>query len=502
MSARTIADLMLRVGDAQAAGVQARGAGTAGIVSAISRVPMQIDQRNQQAKQIDMQRRTQEAALTTEGLQQSVLRGTIAAGQRQVQDQAALDAVPMNGDEPPDFSAIPGHLRPAVEKAWTDHQEANAKLAKAREDTNNAIYDSVGAMAVAAKHATNATPEAVASLLADAKKTGDPMANRFLSQLQQDPSAAPRIVDALIQRSGKQRELANKEAEAHKPVSIGQNGLIDPVTHEVVATGPGPKTPNSQESKFLLDGASVNGDYIPGTDGKPGKYMFQGQDVTGRAKPIPPASTSNGDAGDAEAIAEAIANGDQPPVTTGLFRLAGPVRAALAKRGFNLAIASQDWAATQKHLATLNGAQQTRMAQAVDNAAHSLDVIDDLSAQWNAGKYPALNKVKLASAKQGALGPDAQKLAVALDAQIADVTSELGNVYMGGNSPTDHALSLAAKNLSADWSAGTLAAMTKQARTNLQIRQNSMKNVGVAGASATNPYAPSGGAKVDPMGLR
>lgn len=202
----------------------------------------------------------------------------------------------------------------------------------------------------------------------------------------------------------------------------------------------------------------------------------------------PVAGAASGD--EADAIADAIIRGEQSPETTGLYRVGPQVRAALAKKGYNQAQAITDWKATQKHVATLNGAQQTRMAQAVDNAAHSLDVIDTLADQWNAGKFQALNKVRLAAAKQGVLGPDAQKIAVALDAQISDVTSELGNVYMGGNSPTDHALSLAAKNLSADWSDTTLRAMTKQARTNLQIRQNSMRNVGVAGASANNAYAP------------
>lgn len=194
---------------------------------------------------------------------------------------------------------------------------------------------------------------------------------------------------------------------------------------------------------------------------------------------------------DAQAIADAIIAGDQPPVTTGLYRLAGPVRSALAKKGYNLATANLDWQATQKHLSTLNGAQQTRMAQAVDNAAHSLDVIDSLAEQWKGGKFPILNRANLALAKSGAKGPEAQKIAVQLEAQISDVTSELGNVYMGGNSPTDHALQLAGKNLSADWSEGTLRAMTTLARTNLQIRMNSMRNIGPAGTTANNPYAPA-----------
>ncbi len=193
---------------------------------------------------------------------------------------------------------------------------------------------------------------------------------------------------------------------------------------------------------------------------------------------------------DANTIADAIISGLQPPVLTGLYRMAGPVRTALAKKGYNFTNAALDYQATQKHINALNSTQQTRLRQAVDVAYHSLDIIDSLSGQWKGGRFPLLNRASLASAKSGALGADAQKIATQLEAQITDLTSELGNVYMGGNSPTDHSLQLAAKNLNANWSNDVLQEMTKLARTNLQIRKNSMENVGVAGASVGNKYAP------------
>lgn len=192
---------------------------------------------------------------------------------------------------------------------------------------------------------------------------------------------------------------------------------------------------------------------------------------------------------DVEAIADAIVRGEQPPTTTGLYGKTAAVRAALAKRGYNLTTASLDYTATQAHFRTLNGAQQTRMRQAVDNAAHSLDVIDALAQQWQGGKYPLLNKGRLAAAKSGVLGAQAQTIATQLEAQISDVTSELGNVYMGGNSPTDHALALAAKNLSANWSLPQLQDALKLARTNLTIRQNSIQNTGAITATNNNPAA-------------
>lgn len=201
-------------------------------------------------------------------------------------------------------------------------------------------------------------------------------------------------------------------------------------------------------------------------------------------------SAGSVDDGDAEEIANAIISGDQPPTLQGLYRNGGPVRAALAKAGYPLATAMTDWAATQKHFSTLNGAQQTRLRQAADTAMHSLDVIEDLANQWQGGKFPILNKAQLKLAKNGALGPEAQSIATQLEAQISDVTSELANVYMGGNSPTDHALTLAAKNLSADWTQKQLTDALKLSRTNLGIRLNSIKNTGVIGASPNNPYVP------------
>ena len=95
------------------------------------------------------------------------------------------------------------------------------------------------------------------------------------------------------------------------------------------------------------------------------------------------------------------------------------------------------------------------------------------------------------AAKNGAYGQNAASIATQLDGQITDVTSELGNVYMGGNSPTDHALQLAGKNLQANWSEKVLLDMTKLARTNLQYRRNSMDSVGAAGLSTGPAAAPA-----------
>lgn len=209
-----------------------------------------------------------------------------------------------------------------------------------------------------------------------------------------------------------------------------------------------------------------------------------------RKTPKDPSAAGGGADSDVKEIVAGIVDGTQPPDMGRMYGKTAAIRAELHRQGYDLTKATQDWQAVQKFTATANGAQQTRMRQAVDNAYHSLDVIDQLAEEWKGGRFPPLNKGRLMAAKNGALGPEAQRIATQLDAQISDVTSELGNVYMGGNSPTDHALSLAAKNLSADWSMGQLKSMVEQSRVNLKIRQNSMRNVGpVSQGGGTNNYA-------------
>ena len=271
---------------------------------------------------------------------------------------------------------------------------------------------------------------------------------------------------------------------------------VDPTTGKPVTAAPKPDLPNTSEEKHVAD-ALLIAEQAKGTPLTPPERKKVRLDAVeeyasrrGRADDRPRVTVQTGmGATDAEEIADAIIRGDQPPTLQGLYRFGAPVRAMLAKKGFDLARAETDWKATQRHITTLNGPQQLRMQQAIDNAYHSLDVIEDLAKQWAGGRFPVLNKGRLAAAKQGALGPQAQQIATQLDAQIADVTSELGNVYMGGNTPTDHSLSLAAKNLQSNWSFQQLVSAINLSRKNLQIRSNSMKNVGVSGASPANPYA-------------
>jgi hypothetical protein len=194
---------------------------------------------------------------------------------------------------------------------------------------------------------------------------------------------------------------------------------------------------------------------------------------------------------DAQQIAQGIMNGDQPPDLARLYGKGAAVRAELERHGYNLTKATQDWTATQKYLSTLNGAQQTRLRQAVAFTTESLPIVRGLVTEWDSAGLPLLSKANLDAAASGAYGPTQQSLAVRLRGQIADLTSELGTVYKGGNSSTDESLKLAAQNLSGNWSKQAALDALAQIEQNLTIRKNSMISAGVAGVT-NNAYAPAG----------
>jgi hypothetical protein len=216
----------------------------------------------------------------------------------------------------------------------------------------------------------------------------------------------------------------------------------------------------------------------------------------------PRITVNTGNPSDVKEAVAGMKDGTLPPQMPG--RASKDYTAILAesrRQGFDLGKANLDWNATQKHVATMNGAQQLRLNQAINALPDMLDSVDSLASKWKGGRFPVLNKANLALAKGGAYGSDVASIANQLDAQIADVTADLGNVYMGGNSPTDHALGLAGKSLKGEWDEKVLHDMVKLAKTNVTIRQNSIKNTGVAGASEGNPYAAPAATVAAPSGM-
>lgn len=257
-------------------------------------------------------------------------------------------------------------------------------------------------------------------------------------------------------------------------------------------------TPKAQQSSSVNAGSFE--DYVLRYAREKGKTPEQvtTQEITQLRKTYQQADdrppTVNVNTGDKSDIVEAVKGmkeGTIPPQLPGRASKEYIAMMAEARRqGFDLAGAATDWVATQKHIASLNGAQQLRLNQAIGQLPELLDSVDALASKWKAGRFPILNKANMAAAKNGVYGRDAASIANQLDAQIADVTADLGAVYMGGNSPTDHALDLSAKALNSNWDEKVLHEMVALARKNVQTRKNSMNSTGVQGASDSNLYSP------------
>lgn len=298
--------------------------------------------------------------------------------------------------------------------------------------------------------------------------------------------AAPDQLRAFLEQtrdSAPYRQAELSKIAERGPVKVGPNETVLGPDNKPVYTAP-PKEEHSPAYKEWQDAVST---------GYKGSFtQYQNEDANRRR------SITNINTGQPTDVQDTIAgmmDGSIPPQLPG--RASKEYVALLAeakRRGYNLSAAVTDWNATQKHIATLNGAQQLRLNQSINSLPDMLDSVDALASKWKGGKFPILNKANLALAKGGAYGSDAASIANQLDAQIADVTADLGNVYMGGNSPTDHALGLAGKSLQGEWDEKVLHDMVKLARQNVTIRRNSIANTGVAGASDNNPYVPGGGA--------
>ncbi len=372
--------------------------------------------------------------------------------------------------------------------------------AKNEEDWQGGLY--------ALKQAGIATPPefahfdpGLADHLSAAAQTADQKAQRALVEYQRE-------TQRLAQQETARKDAAAEAAKAKQPIKLGAGEqLVDPVTFQPVATGAAKTgTPGSFEdyTARYAKGKGKAVEDLTTADIEDARKRYQQADDRPRVN----VSVSGGDASNVKEAIAGMKDGTIPPQMPG--RASKDYTAIMAeahRQGFDLAGAATDWAATQKHIASLNSNQQLRLNQAIGQLPELLDSVDALAAKWKAGRFPLLNKANLALAKGGAMGKEAASIANQLAAQIADVTGDLGAVYMGGNSPTDHALGLAAKSLSEDWDEKVLHDMTALARKNVQTRLHSIQHTGVAGASATNPYdrqnapPPAAGPKNDPLGL-
>jgi len=195
---------------------------------------------------------------------------------------------------------------------------------------------------------------------------------------------------------------------------------------------------------------------------------------------------------DLDEVANAIADGQMNPILSNYsFRDRTAIGARLSRLGYNQVGAERDYKAITRHLQSLNSTQQLRLRQAISFVDEHLPIIDDLYKQWHtkarATGFRVINRALLQSKQvPGEMGA----LAQALQTQINDFTSEMGQVYRGGYAPTDDALKLASQNLQSDWNEETWNKNMNLLKTTLQLRRNSIYTSEAMGVAPTSPYQP------------
>ncbi len=173
---------------------------------------------------------------------------------------------------------------------------------------------------------------------------------------------------------------------------------------------------NAQSESFILDGKPVKGAFVPDAQG--GKYIFNGEDVTSRVKPIPPASMTINPAlvptGDALEMAAKryLATGELPSMGMGQSGAAARVavmnRAALIDPQASLAANKATFKADSANLQKLQTTEGTLSAfektagKNLDQFLSLADKIPDSGVPWLNQPIRAVNDKALGSADQAA----------------------------------------------------------------------------------------------------
>jgi hypothetical protein len=263
-------------------------------LAALAKV-MQLRQMQQQGEAQAQQARIRDQQLETGKLE-------IAAKQRTQAGQAALAAAikdPRNRtpDGAVNHEQIASTLSesfPDVAEAWLAQTSKNAdaldKLASTKRAHAEAAQEAIGSLAASASNEREF--EASLGLLASQGILDEPTATRVAQQASDaGPEGWKAIRDQYVHLAPSARKAAlSADAKLHEPQKLSP-GEVFGVPGQPPAMSVPEKKPNPQTEKFLLDGRPVMGAFQP--DDKGGKYLYLGQDVTARAKPIPSAAQIN-----------------------------------------------------------------------------------------------------------------------------------------------------------------------------------------------------------------
>jgi hypothetical protein len=208
---------------------------------------------------------------------------------------------------------------------------------------------------------------------------------------------------------------------------------------------------------------------------------------------VPPGGTGEGGKTAAQEIADAIAEGKQPPTTTGLYKQGAAVKAQLARKGFDLTNANLEWQAAQKQVQSLNGPQMTRYAGLAKSVVNTIDEVKGLSEKMQNSGIPMLNAAKIQEYIQLQGNSEKGQLAAKYLAGVNTLKEEFANLAQGGYAPTEAAWKLAEQQINGNYGVQQLSASLTEVQRLIRYRLQGIPNFQTLGPDAPNRYKPDGG---------
>lgn len=382
-----ISDLLLRSGSDAAEAERRRGLITAQLWGNVGQTIAGIPREIQNYK--ESEQRQQLGALN------------LKAAQRQDQDVSAMDSAFQQPDRDSILNALPGHLRPTVQKQFNDADTSAAKLQKLHgevEQANNEYLAGLGQSVAEHGYDLNAAGLALQHARNTYERTGNAdmikQIDTIAQQIQSDPNALKDVADRLISLSPKRSELM--QTMRHQNTLEGQAATLAEETarHNAAVEAISTQTAGRQEAE-----QRETERHNKEMERLGGERNAQGEAA--------PALSPEGLALTAKQYAM---TGQLPPM--GMGKQGAAVRTAIineaAKQyaGLDLPTQIAEFKANQESLKKIQG--QSDALQAFESTAgKNLDVFLGLAAKMTDTGSPMLNK-PIRSLEGAVLGSDVQ----------------------------------------------------------------------------------------------
>ena len=192
-----------------------------------------------------------------------------------------------------------------------------------------------------------------------------------------------------------------------------------------------------------------------------------------------------------EQITEGIKGGRlSPRIRDYGLRASARIAASAERKGMNLTTMESELNAVQRWISSTNSVGQVRFRQVIDSLLGSLENLEKINEEFSRTGWTPANAAEILAARTGT-NPKKRDIASQYLTQIKQIQAELGQVFMGGNSPTDRALKLAESSINENFGYDQMKSVLATIKDNVRFRANAIDNSGpqlFGGESITSPY--------------